>query len=82
MFGTRYHTTTYPYASDSVNRRANDTIFVTSMFYGFTSCTCLAWRKPVVEYLTENTVRQIGMAGKDDEQNAGGSSTFQTRQRG
>ncbi|GFU49875.1 uncharacterized protein TNCV_4686401 [Trichonephila clavipes] len=33
MFGTslyRYHNATYPHASDSVNRRTNDTIFVSS----------------------------------------------------
>ncbi|GFV08890.1 hypothetical protein TNCV_3821331 [Trichonephila clavipes] len=34
MFGAslyRYHTATYPHASDSANRRTNDTIFVASM---------------------------------------------------
>ncbi|GFV86148.1 hypothetical protein TNCV_671451 [Trichonephila clavipes] len=34
MFSTslyRYHTVTYPHASDSVNRRTNDTIFVASI---------------------------------------------------
>ncbi|GFV28895.1 hypothetical protein TNCV_754381 [Trichonephila clavipes] len=34
MFGTslcRYHTSTYPHASDSANRRTNDAIFVASM---------------------------------------------------
>ncbi|PRD30367.1 UNVERIFIED_CONTAM: hypothetical protein NCL1_26605 [Trichonephila clavipes] len=34
MFGTslyRYHTATYPHASDSANRQTNDTIFVASM---------------------------------------------------
>ncbi|GFX18076.1 hypothetical protein TNCV_1577551 [Trichonephila clavipes] len=36
MFGTslyRYHTATYPPASDSANRRTNDTIFVTSIWH-------------------------------------------------